>query len=148
MSFDLGVWHSDGPLTNEEAGDIYLRLCEDWPHLEGDSADVIAFYEELIGHWPEIDSIPEENVGNFDICPWSCALDHSGEAVVMACVWSKADEVFAFVSQLADKHKLVLFDPQANQVSLPDHLIPKLPDRPKPIKKAGLFRRLFGGPGV
>jgi hypothetical protein len=35
MSFDLGVWHSDMPLTDKEASDIYVHLCED-PYLEGE----------------------------------------------------------------------------------------------------------------
>jgi hypothetical protein len=136
MSFDLGVWHTDERLTDEEAANTYLRLCEEPQSLNGSSQDVAAFYAELTGHWPEIDTIPEESIGDFDICPWSCALDHSGNAVVMSCVWSKADEVFAFVSQLAKKHKLVLFDPQENKAHRPEHLTS--------AKKRGLIRRFFG----
>jgi hypothetical protein len=134
MSFDLGVWHSDKSLTRDQAGEIYLRLCEDWPYLEGDNPSVAAFYEELIDHWPEIDTIAEDKVGDFKFCPWSCALSHSGKAVVMSCVWSKAAEVGAYITSLARKHELVLYDPQANRLYLPDYL---------KSAKRGFLERIF-----
>jgi hypothetical protein len=28
MSFDLGIWHSDQPMTVEEAGELYTKLCQ------------------------------------------------------------------------------------------------------------------------
>ena len=40
----------------------------------------------------------------------------------MSCVWSMADEVLAFVRQLAQRQKLVLFDPQSGTISLPERL--------------------------
>jgi hypothetical protein len=137
MSFDLGVWYSESTLTDKEAADVYLRLCEDWPYLDGENSAVAAFYEELTEHWPEIDTIPEEKIGEMEYCPWSCALDHSGMAVVMPCVWPMAEKVATFVQGLASKHRLVLFDPQSSRVYLPEQLI---------AKKRSLLRRLFGGP--
>jgi hypothetical protein len=135
MSFDLGVWHSDEPLTDRQAGEIYLRLCEQWPYLEGETPAVATFYQELIEHWPEIDTVPEEKVGDFDFSPWSCELCHSGVSVVMSCVWSKADDVASYVKLLARKHELLLFDPQANRVTLPARL--------RTVKR-GLLQRLLG----
>jgi hypothetical protein len=137
MSYDLAVWHTEEPLTNEKAAGIYLRLCEDWPYLHGDNAAVSAFYEELTARWPEIDTIPEHHIGDFDYCPCSCAISHSGMAVVLACVWPKAVEVAQFVQPLARKHGLRLFDPQSNRASLPDRLQPKRP---------GLLQRLLRCP--
>lgn len=134
MSFDLAVWHTDEPLTSERAAEIYLRLCHDWPYLNGNSAAVTAFYEELTGRWHEIDIIPEHHIGDFDHCPWSCALSRSGMAVVMTCVWSEAAAVAEFVERLARKHGLLLFDPQSNRVVLPEQF------RPKPRR---LFQSLF-----
>jgi hypothetical protein len=125
MSFDLGVWYSDNPLTNQEAADIYLKLCEGQPILTGGHRAVEAFYSELTSRWQEIDTVPDDRVGDFDFCPWSCALDKRDIHVVMSCVWPKADEVAAFVSELALKHSLVLFDPQEGIVHLPPNLKPK-----------------------
>jgi hypothetical protein len=121
MSFDLGVWYSDVSLTNEEAGEIYVKLCQNKLTLGGESEAVKGFYTDLTARWPEIDTVPIE-VDDVDYCPWSCTLDRSGMHVIMPCVWSKAEDVFAFVHELATKHSLVLFDPQAGEVHLPAHL--------------------------
>ena len=125
MSFDLGVWHSDGSVTDEEAGDLYTKLCEEKVVMTGESGAVEAFYHELTSHWPEIDTVPEEKIDDLDNCPWSCALDRSGMHVIMACVWPKANEVAAFVYQLAMKHGLVLYNPQESTVYLPPKLKPQ-----------------------
>jgi hypothetical protein len=122
MSFDLGVWKSEAPLTHEQAAGIYVNLCENWPYLEGESRSVGTFYDELTRRWPELDTVPEEQIDNMQYCPWSSALSRSGMAVVMSCVWSISDEVAAFVKELANKHGLVLFDPQSGSVVLPEHL--------------------------
>lgn len=138
MSFDLAVWHTEEPLTNEKASEIYLRFCQNWPYLEGSNPAVSAFYEELTSRWPELDTIPEHHIGNFDFCPWSCALSHSGMAVVMTSVWSKATEVAKYVEPLARKHDLLLFDPQASRAILPVRLR---------LKRRGLLNRLLGRSG-
>jgi hypothetical protein len=122
MSFDLGVWHSDVPLSDKEAAEIYVHLCQDWPYLKGESHSIVSFYDELTRRWPEIDTVPDEEIDNLEYCPWSCALSHSDIAVVTSCVWSMADEVEAFVRELAQRHRLVLFSPQSGSVYLPEHL--------------------------
>jgi len=101
MSFDLGVWHSEVPLTDKEAAKIYVALCEKWPYLKGESPSIAAFYYDLTAQWPEIETMPEDQIDNKEYCPWSCSLNHSGMAVIMACVWSMADDVAAFVEALA-----------------------------------------------
>jgi hypothetical protein len=136
MSYDLGVWYSERQLTDQEASEIYLSLCENGPPLEGERQAVRAFYSELIAHWPELDTIPEEKIGDHEYCPWSCGLDISGMSVVMSCVWPMAEKVAIYVSELASKHELVLYDPQGDKVYLPAHL--------KTMKR-GFFARLFGG---
>jgi hypothetical protein len=138
MSCDYGVWYSEAPLTNEEANKIYLALCEQWPFLEGENGAVRAFYEELTRRWPAIDSVSEEKIGDHDYCPWSCAISHSGMAVVTACVWPTAGKVGSFVEDLATKHKLVFYDPQSDRVLLPEHL------RAMHAKKSSWLGRLFG----
>jgi hypothetical protein len=77
-------------------------------------------YAELTAKHPEIDTIPEEKIGDHNYCPWSCQLDHSPGHVVMSCVWSKATYVHQFVQELAREHGLALYDPQSDRVSYPD----------------------------
>jgi hypothetical protein len=134
MSFDLAIWHSENSLTSEQAQQIYTKLCEEWPYLEGVNPNVDALYRELTEKWPELDTIPEERIGDFDFCPWSCALNRSGMALITSCVWPKAPDVAKHLLMLAEKHNLVLFDPQTATVVLPKNLRQK---------KLPWFRRPF-----
>src|SRR5262249_42922163 len=79
-----------------------------------------AFYAELIASHPERNAVPEDKVGDYDYCPWSCELDYSPGHVIVNCVWSKATYVGRFVETLARKHGLVVYDPQSEKVISPD----------------------------
>ena len=148
MSFDLAVWHSDAPISVQDAEKIYLSLCENPSFWEGEHASITSFYNDLTHRWPEIDTIPEEKVGDFEHCPWSCALDRSGMAILMCCVWSMADTVAIHVTELAYRHELVCFDPQARRVYLPASLIERNrafgEDDEGSTGNRGFFARLFG----
>jgi hypothetical protein len=60
MSFDLGVWYPQQRFNNEDAGKLYVRLCD------GDKSGVVpnptidAFYAELTARSPEISTIPQK----------------------------------------------------------------------------------------
>lgn len=138
MSCDYGIWYSETSISNREATEIYIALCEKWPFLEGENQAVRAFYEELITHWPEIDTIPEEKLDDKEYCPWSCEICHSGMAVVTACVWPMGDKVGSFIKVLAAKHRLIFFDPQSERVYLPQHI------ETSSLKHGGWLKRLFG----
>ena len=120
MSCDFGILNIDKKLTNEEASELYGALCE------GDVSGVIPstkideFYKELTSMHPEIDDIPEEEIDNTDLCPWSIAFDRSPGHLIVSCVWPKADYVYELVAELARKHQLVLFSPQAELIVYPD----------------------------
>ncbi|WP_254507185.1 hypothetical protein [Anatilimnocola floriformis] len=119
MSFDLGVWHTTKRLTDKQAEKLYADLCEERRDGVTPHPAVDAFYEELTARYPEIDSISDEMVDDHDYCPWSCALDRSPGHVIMACVWSQAENVQRFVTQLAHKNGLAVYDPQQGRVSYP-----------------------------
>jgi hypothetical protein len=121
MSFDLGVWSSNSRVVGSRAGQIYERLCrgERPPDLQPDS-NIGVFYRELTSRWPEIDSVPDEQVDDKDVCPWSSALDHSDVHVLMSCVWPAAEKVYGVVQQLAQKHGLVTYDPQSDEMHAPE----------------------------
>ena len=64
MSCDYSVWHTTTRLSTAEAGELHVRLCE------GDTSGVTpypgidAFYKELTAQHPEIDTIPEDQIGD------------------------------------------------------------------------------------
>jgi len=80
----------------------------------------IASIEKLTSYLPEIDSIPDKQVDDKDACPWSSALDRSDVHVLISSLWPKAEEVYSFVQQLAQKHDLVFYDPQSGEVRAPE----------------------------
>lgn len=120
MSCDYAVWFPHKHLSDAEAGAMYLALCD------GDTSGVLAhpsvdaFYDELVAKHPEIDDIPDDQVDDHDLCPWSVAFDRSGGHLIMCCVWSKANDVDALLKPLARKHGLALYDPQSERVHYPD----------------------------
>jgi hypothetical protein len=127
MSFDLSVWYSSQPVGPEEGGPFHVALCEG--HHDGleSSPRVRRFVDELIARYPQIDDVPEDKV---DECPWTIAFDQSEGHVIMCIAWSRAEEMKSIVHGLADKHGLVCYDPQADEVHNP-------PGRePSPQKKS------------
>jgi len=119
LSCDYAVWHTSTPLSSAEAGKLHGRLCE------GDTSGVTphpgigAFHAELTALHPEIDDVPEDQVDDTDLCPWSIAFDRSEGHIIMSCVWSKAEPVGQLVARLAAKHGLAFYDPQSERVVCP-----------------------------
>jgi hypothetical protein len=120
MSFDLGVWYPHKRITNEEARNLYVGLCDGDLSRVAPHPAVDAFYVELTSIHPEIDTVPSQNVDDHDYCPWSCKLDHSPGHVIVSCVWPKAAYVNKLVRGLARKQGLALYDPQDDEVVYPD----------------------------
>ncbi|MEO8052262.1 MAG: hypothetical protein ABI833_17775 [Acidobacteriota bacterium] len=127
MSFDLAVWYSDKPVTVEESGGLYLKLCnQEWVPTD-ENPLIESFYQELCRTYPEIDTLPENQV---DECPWSCAHDRSGLHVLMCMGWGgKTTKVAEYIVELAAKNGLVCYDPQGPDVYLPPSLKLQTPTR-------------------
>ena len=119
MSCDYGVWSSEPRLSNKEAGELYIRLCEGQPTSLPASPAIAAFYVELTAKHPEIDDVSEDQLEDKDLCPWSCAFDRSDGHVIMCCIWPKAEYVGQLVEGLAAKHGLAFYDPQSERVRYP-----------------------------
>lgn len=120
MSYDLGVWYPYQRLSDAQAGDLYVGLCEGTVEHPRAHPSVDAFYDELTAKHPEIDTVPDDRIDDHDYSPWSCELDRSPGHIIMTCVWSKAEYVDGLVRALARKHGLAVFDPQSGRISYPD----------------------------
>ncbi|MBP7867807.1 MAG: hypothetical protein KA419_17895 [Acidobacteria bacterium] len=132
MSFDLAVWSKNAVASPAEAGELYARLCDDPSGVYDDlpaSRGIETFYRELTAQHPEIDDVPEEEIDNTDLCPWSIAFDRSDKHILLCAVWSKADYVENLVRTLAEKHDLALFNPQTGTLHLLRHPMPRFSGR-------------------
>jgi hypothetical protein len=120
-SLYLGVWKCLTPISDEEAAHQYRLLREVGSESRFD-AEVYAFYSRLIGLYPEIDTLPEEEL---DDSPWASSMEVSDSHVIMAIVPEQSEKVIPRVLALAEENGLVCFDPQASRVYLPPHLVAK-----------------------
>ena len=121
MNFDLGVWKSTPGLTATSASFTYSGLCQGERTSEplGAEAAITAFYDELIGTWPEVGSKSVKLRSKPEDSPWAGPLLHAADYVLMSCEWEHAEIVVAYVVALAGKYGLVVFDPQSEEVYLP-----------------------------
>ena len=107
MSFDLAVWRE--PTTAEDAARKYAELTTLEPAVLQRHPRAVAFHRELTARYPELADVP---VDELDSCPWSTTLTVAGDGVVMSMSWSCADAVVTYIQELAQRHGLVLYDPQ------------------------------------
>jgi hypothetical protein len=115
MSFDLGVFYTEKPHSDEEATRRYVSYCEEEdlsPYIEP-SEKVASFLKELTEQYPQIDDWPEKDLDN---CPWSIAFDVSEGHILMPMVFSRAKEMYTVIVSLAEKHGLVCVDPQSSKI--------------------------------
>lgn len=120
MSCDFGVLSLESRLTDKEAAAVYMALCDGDTSGVAPNRAVDDFYAELTAKHPEIDDVPDEEVDNVDLCPWSIAFDKSHGHLIICCVWSKADYVQELLTELSRKHGLALFNPQEETILYSD----------------------------
>ena len=120
MSCDFAIWWPSRRLSDDEAGELYAVLCDGDTSGVEPSDSIDAFYAELTAKHPEIDDVPEEDIDNTDLCPWSIEFDRSPGHLIIPCVWSKAEYVESLLHELAAKHGLAIYNPQGGGITYPD----------------------------
>ena len=114
MSFDLAVFYSTRVLSKEEARRRYLELSD----VEF-GAPMIAFQQDLAAIYPNLDTITEDELdGN----PWSIAHNTSDGHTCICMLWSTVATVAPIIFDLALKHGLIVYDPQDDEVYVPEYL--------------------------
>ncbi|GAA1687739.1 hypothetical protein GCM10009745_35680 [Kribbella yunnanensis] len=109
MSYDLVVWAGERPADGDALEELYEELME----LQEDNDDdetppnprLVEFANALLARWPEasaggpwvVEPLIADAVG--DLFPFGVQFEYAGEVAEYAAV-------------LAEKHGLVLFDPQ------------------------------------
>jgi hypothetical protein len=122
MSYDLAVWEGARPKSAREAKLHFEALAS--AHDRAAPSPAIARYvKALLARWPDIDEDDES--------PWSDAPlmnNARGSMIYFGMVYSRAGEASAFAADLAQKHGLVCFDPQTEE------LRPTAKEKAKPAK--------------
>jgi len=119
MRFYLGVRNGLTAISDDEAAARYLVLSDEKSSQREFDAQVYAFYRRLTELYPEVDMLPEDQLGS---SPWACSIEMSGGHVIMAIQLENHEKIAAEIMALAGQHELVCFDPQAGRVYLPPRL--------------------------
>ncbi|WP_328452296.1 MULTISPECIES: hypothetical protein [unclassified Amycolatopsis] len=114
MSFDLAVWRES--TVAEEAALKYAALTSPEPVVIPVHPQAVAFHRELTARYPDLADVPAAELGS---CPWSSGLTVAGDGVVMSLSWSAPDTVVGYVQELAERYRMVLYDPQDGTVYPP-----------------------------
>jgi len=117
----LAAWRSGSAVSDKDAAKQYAALLDGKAVPQSWDAAVYRFLTQLTELYPDIESLPEEQV---DDSPWACSLEVSDAHVIMALRFDCYASVFPAIMQLASHHGLVCFDPQNFKVHLPENLKP------------------------
>ncbi|MDH5559011.1 MAG: hypothetical protein OEZ03_16815, partial [Alphaproteobacteria bacterium] len=141
MSYDLCVFYTTEPLTDDDAGERYQALAGvDGILMDEMIPAVAAFLADLKTRYPDIDDVAEGEVADN---PWSGGFDVGQGHVAMTIRPARAPEVAPFVVELATRHGLVCFDPQdGGIVAAPPGIRVFERDAPAPAEAKGERNRL------
>ena len=124
MSMTLLLWKA--PVTDDP--DVVERLVEPYYEHSDDSAfesspDLAAFASELRARYPEPGG------------PWADGLNESDRILMLSIRWGAENSFIDAIVELAEKHELVLYDPQGGpDITLPGvEDTPAEPDRPHSV---------------
>jgi hypothetical protein len=148
MSFDLAVWDGPVPSTHEEAARVFEGLYRQYLDTERPvvpTPAIVAALGELLARWPDGDA-----AGERASAPWSwgpMALNASGPLLYFGIDLPRCDrlDVPAFVTELAERHGLIYYDPQSEQVRVPGGVRHGSQSGPVVAGRRGLLTRLLRG---
>ncbi|MFE9575103.1 hypothetical protein ACFYO1_01850 [Nocardia sp. NPDC006044] len=115
MSFDLLVLAMGDSADEDAARTLAERCSSRQDHLHGRPDQRIErFYEALQSRFPDFPPYPED-------CPWmSMPLDVGLDYVSMCLSWSpRSRPAIEAILELAAEHRLVVWDPQSEEATLP-----------------------------
>ena len=118
MSFDLAVFDFGSAPNAEDVAERYGELVEESDESP-QSTRIDAFIAECASRWPGLTGDDSED------SPWASLpleAQRSGGGFVANIVWSKAEEMRVEWKRMAERHGLVLYDPQEDEIVVPSRL--------------------------
>lgn len=119
VSFDLYLWASPSPVTAGQADTICHRLAEGDQSATTPDPRLLEFASELTARYPRL-----EDVASPEDSPWNMSPDVTPKRVILCMGFSQAPEISPGILELAGRHGLVCYDPQARQVHHPAQVTP------------------------
>lgn len=120
MSFDICVWCAPIPENEKLALEIYSSLCDGDESVVEPCSRIANFVTDLQFRYPRLESISNDEGDEKGV--WSTNPEIGAGYVSLTISFSKARVVSEYIIELADKHNLVVFDPQFGEF----HRFPQL----------------------
>ncbi|MBX3472891.1 MAG: hypothetical protein KF754_00735 [Planctomycetes bacterium] len=119
MTFQLGVWHADKPLSLGAAGELFDRVSEGKdPGLKPAPA-MKAFFNQLLLRYPTLDNWPTEDVTE---CPWEEQPRFSPQYLIFTLMAAHSEQLEAVIVDMALEHGMTVYDPQTPDLHMPPSL--------------------------
>ena len=109
MTFDLGIWDADRPPEVKEAQRRYEQLSRGEDPAQVPSSGIDALLQECSTRWKGGDDAP-------------FSTKRTATGLLVRIRPAEATALYAEWSQMAERHGLVLYDPQSGIVSIPGRL--------------------------
>ena len=116
MTYDLAVWEGRRPLLNRTAATTFLKLLAQLGEAAAStpaSPAIADFVADVVSIWPDLGSPGDEN------SPWASGPligEASGSFIYVPLTPSAADAAVPVLSRIAQKRRLVCYDPQAERL--------------------------------
>jgi len=131
VSFDLIAFSPNGPRTVSDVREVLdaeeQRLVTAKPGLASVTDNALAaagpqmarFLDELKRRWPSLEADPDGSP--WSVSPiWKPAIGGQAiEAIGMAISWSRAEEIYTALVEIAADRNVIIYDPQTPQVICP-----------------------------
>jgi hypothetical protein len=110
VSFDLYLWGEPIPKNQKEGLEIYLSLGETSEPVVNPCPRLDNFLADLLVLHPKLEDLPDDEVDEKGV--WSMSPEIEDGWISLTISKSRLAVVTDDVVRLAEKYKLVLFDPQ------------------------------------
>ncbi|MFJ9686463.1 hypothetical protein ACIRRX_12335 [Streptomyces bacillaris] len=110
MSYDMAFWQEPQEIDAAGAYQKYDAMTDGKSGVSAESTRVRDFYAAVLKNYPDL------TVENSDTSPWTSAVYCNGECVIVTISWSRKNELVDTLISLAQRHGLLAYDPQKEEV--------------------------------
>jgi hypothetical protein len=119
MTFQLGVWFAEKPLSLGAAGELFDKIVENKDIDLRPQPSMKAFFNHLLNRYPTLDLWPNENVTE---CPWSEQPRFNPQYLLFTLMPAHAETLEAVIIDMAIDNGLTVYDPQTPDLHMPPAL--------------------------
>lgn len=110
MSYDMAFWQETQEIDAAGAYQKYDAMTDGESGVSTESAGVKDFCAAVLKSYPDL------TVENAETSPWTSAVYCNGECVIVTIAWSRKNELVDALISLAQRHSLLAYDPQKEEV--------------------------------